>query len=181
MERCFCDILDILFIRQEKFKAETANGPMISLGLELHSYKYSVMATPVYILQSGKSGGRYPLPWTPTASTQDAHLLLLYTPHRTSDNSPGVSTPISHKSSETSVGYWNQCSLFGQLMLLFSFLPGWFFLPCQVRYRQNTATLLVLPIDLLPNLSAGCGIWKSNMPSTLKKVKFQKQQLLLLL
>lgn len=68
MEWCFCDILDILFIRQEKFKVETTSGPMMTLGLELHTCKYSEMATPVYILQSGKSGGRHPLACTPTSS-----------------------------------------------------------------------------------------------------------------
>lgn len=146
MEQCFCDILDILFIRQEKFKAETTNGPMMTLGLELHSCKYSVMATPVYTLQSGKSGGRYPLPWTPTASIQDVHLLLLYTPYRISDNSPGVSTPISHKSSETSVGYWNQCSLFGQLVLLSSFLPGWFFCHARLDTDRTQPLFLFFPL-----------------------------------
>ena len=37
MEWCFCDILDILFIRREKFKVETTSGPMMTLGLELHT------------------------------------------------------------------------------------------------------------------------------------------------
>jgi len=145
MEWCFCDILDILFIKQEKFKVETTNGPMMTVGLELHTCKYSVMATPVYILQSGKSGGRHPLAWTPTASIQDAHLLLLYTPYHISGNSPRVPTPIPHKSSETSVDYWNQCFLFWIIdaVILFPSRLIFFFFFCRARWDRHRIQPLI--------------------------------------
>lgn len=73
------------------------------------------VATPVYILQSGKSGGRHPLASPHTASTQDAHLPRLRTPHHISGCSPGVPTPTSHESSATSMDYSNQCSLFSTI------------------------------------------------------------------
>lgn len=145
IEWCFCDILDILFIRQEKFKVETTNGPMMTFGLELHTCKYSVMATPVYILQSGKSGGRHPLAWTPTASIQDAQLLLLFTPYHISGNSPRC----PHLSPARALKHqWTieiSALSFGQLMLLSCFLPGWFFFFfCHARWDTDRIQLLFL-------------------------------------
>ena len=167
MEWCFCDILDILFIKQEKFKVETTSGPMMTVGLELHTCTYSVKATPVYVLQSGKSGGRHPLAWTPTAVFRmlTFSFYILHT----------LSQAIPHKSSETSVDYWNQRSLFWIIdaVILFPSRLIFFFFFCHARWYRHRIQPLISFFPLTSHkLSAGCGIWKSNTPSTLKKVKF---------
>lgn len=142
------------------------------LGWSSNTCKYSVMATPVYIAPKGKSGGRHPLAWTPTASIQDAQLLLLFTPYHISGNSPRC----PHLSPPQEL--WNISEL---LKSVLSLLDNWccypvsfqddFFFFCHARWDTDRIQLLFLFFPLTCCLTfAGYGIWKSNMPSTLKRL-----------
>lgn len=165
IEWCFCDILDILFIRQENSRWRLPMAQWWPLGWS---------STPVSILwwqlQSTYSKVERVVAGTPslnfTASIQDAQLLLLFTPYHISGNSPRC----PHLSPARALKHqWTieiSALSFGQLMLLSCFLPGWFFfffaMPGEIQTEYNYSFCSSHWFFCCLTFLLVGGIWKSN-------------------